>query len=164
MTLRFLYEQVCMLYIWNHFTFYRDWKSRDPETREYPAGINGEYRRGKELCNNIRWKFWNKNWKLRILFSLFIFYKKLVIPALTVAVAFGFLEWLLTQQFSLNTVGIYYIFTSMFFHYYIYEQRNPGEYYFYYNMGLSKIILWGTSLFLSLIITLILVVMEAICR
>jgi len=80
------------------------------------------------------------------------------------AMVLGFLAYAKTEKFSWTTVGFYYILMSMFFHYFIYEKRNPGEYYFYYNMGLSKIVLWGTSLFLSLIIALIFVVMEVIWK
>ncbi len=101
---------------------------------------------------------------MRIIISILFFYKKLVIPSLAMAIAVGFLEWLLTEQFSLKTVGYTYILASMYFHYLIYEKRNPGEYYFYYNMGLCKSILWGTSLFLSLIIGLFLVIIWVICK
>lgn len=101
---------------------------------------------------------------MRIIISILIFYKKLILPSLSMAVALAFLEWLLVQQFSLKTVGYAYILASMYFHYLIYEKRNPGEYYFYYNIGLSKYILWGTSLFLSLIIGLILVIVWVICK
>ena len=100
---------------------------------------------------------------MRIIFSILIFYKKLVLPSLIVAIAFGFLESSRTGQFSLITVGIYYIFMSIVFHFFIYEKLNPGEYYFYYNMGLSKLILWGANLFLSIVIAFILVIVWAIC-
>lgn len=100
---------------------------------------------------------------MRIIVSILIFYKKLVLPALTVAIAFSFLEYVMTEKFSLTTFAIYYVLMSMFFHYFIYEKLNPGEYYFYYNMGLSKFVLWGTSLFLSLIIALVLMITGLIC-
>jgi len=96
--------------------------------------------------------------------SILFFYKKLILPSFSMAVALAFLEWLLTGKFSWTSVGIYYILMSMFFHYYFYEKINPGEYYFYYNMGLSKFILWGSSLFLSLIIVLIVMIVWLICK
>lgn len=100
---------------------------------------------------------------MRIIVSILIFYKKLVLPALTMAMAFSFLEYAMTEKFTFTTLAIYYILMSMFFHYFIYEKRNPGEYYFYYNMGLSKFVLWGISLFLSFIISLVLVIIGLIC-
>jgi hypothetical protein len=100
---------------------------------------------------------------MRIILSILIFYKKLVIPSLIVALAISLPEWLREEAFPMITVVISYILMSLFFHYFIYEKRNPGEYYFYFNLGLSKIILWGTSLFLSTMIGLILVIVWAIC-
>jgi hypothetical protein len=87
--------------------------------------------------------------------SILFFFKKLILPSFSMAVALAFLEGLLTQKFLWTSIGIYYILMSMFFHYFFYEKLNPGKYYFCYNMGLSKLILWGSSLFLSLIIVLI---------
>lgn len=101
---------------------------------------------------------------MRIIISILFFYKKLVVPSLIVAIALGFLGGISTGEFSLKTFGISYFLMSMCFHYIIYEKRNRGEYYFYYNMGLSKYLLWGTTLFLSLIFGLILVIVWVICR
>lgn len=101
---------------------------------------------------------------MRILISLLIFYKKLVVPSLVVAMALGFPEWQKTEVFPIGTVVISYILLSLAFHYLIYEKRNSNEYYFYYNMGLSKLVLWGASLFVSSFIGLIVVTLWVICK
>jgi hypothetical protein len=106
----------------------------------------------------------NRSQIMRIILSILIFYRKLIVPSLAVAMALGFLVFITTNKFPLTKVGIYYILMSLVFHYFIYEKRNPGEYYFYYNMGLSKFMLWGTTLLLSLVIALILLIVCLICR
>lgn len=82
---------------------------------------------------------------------------------MTVTIALSFLGYVKTGKFSWGTVGVYYILMSMVFHYFIYEIRNPNEYYFYYNMGLNRYILWGANLFLSLIIGIILTIVCVKC-
>jgi hypothetical protein len=47
------------------------------------------------------------------------------------------------------------IFASLLFHYLIYEIRNSKEYYFYFNMGLTKLMLWLSTLFISIFIAVI---------
>jgi hypothetical protein len=101
---------------------------------------------------------------MRIIISILFFYKKLVVPSLTVAMALNFPEWLLKGVFPFDKVVMAYFFMSLCFHYFIYEKRNPNEYYFYYNMGLSKYILWGSTFFLSLTIVFILAIGWKICR
>ncbi len=96
---------------------------------------------------------------MKKMISILFFYKKLFLPTLVVALVFGFLG-IMSGHFSLKTVGISYILMSLFFHYLIYEVRYPNEYYFYYNMGLSKYFLWGISFALSLIIGLVLIIIE----
>jgi hypothetical protein len=44
---------------------------------------------------------------------------------------------------------------SLFFQYIIYETKNPNEYYFYYNLGLSKYILWFSNFIFSLILSIL---------
>ena len=96
---------------------------------------------------------------MQILNGILIFYKKPTLPALVVALVFGILVFIFSGRFSFAPVAIAYLPLSVLFHYFIYEVINPREYYFYYNMGLSKIALWGASLLLSLLIVLILLVL-----
>jgi hypothetical protein len=92
---------------------------------------------------------------MRILLSLILFYQKLIVPALVFALSIGLLSWLLSGEFSKGLIGISYIFSSLLFQYLIYEIRNVKEYYFYFNMGLSKPVLWLSTLFISIFIAVI---------
>lgn len=50
--------------------------------------------------------------------------------------------------------GSYLIF-SLSFQYFMYELKNPNEYYFYYNLGLNKNILWSINFIFSLILSIL---------
>jgi hypothetical protein len=56
--------------------------------------------------------------------------------------------------FSLPGFGGAYLVLAPVFHFFTYEVRNENEYYFYYNMGLSKPVLWLATLLISSIIGL----------
>lgn len=92
---------------------------------------------------------------MRILKAILIFYQKLIVPTLILSGLIGLMGLALFGEFSLKTIGISYIFLGLLFHYFIYEVRNSNEYYFYYNMGLSRLSLWIITFGLSLVIGLI---------
>jgi hypothetical protein len=92
---------------------------------------------------------------MRIVKAILIFYQKLIIPTLILSGLLGFIGLGITGEISLKTIGISYIFLGLLFHYFIYEVRNYNEYYFYYNMGLSRLSLWIITFVLSFIIGLI---------
>jgi hypothetical protein len=92
---------------------------------------------------------------MRIVKSFWMFYKKLVIPALSMSAAIASFSFANSGNFSFKWFGISYIIVVPMFQYYIYETRNPNEYYFYYNMGLSKPLLWLATLIFSSLIGLI---------
>ena len=94
---------------------------------------------------------------MRIALSILLFYRKLVIPTLCMSAMSGFLVFLNTNSFPLawRWSWISFILFTPLFQYFIYEVRNPNEYYFYYNMGISKLSLFISSLILSAIIGLI---------
>ncbi len=94
---------------------------------------------------------------MRIVTSILLFYKKLITPTLAVSILLGFIGAGVTGDFSLKPIGVSYIFIGLLFHYIIYEIRNPNEYYFYFNIGLSKNLLWICTLIINLIIGLILI-------
>lgn len=56
-------------------------------------------------------------------------------------------------------VGFSFVFLTPVFQYLTYEIRNPNEYFFYYNLGLSKLVLWTSTLVISLIIGLIFILL-----
>ena len=94
---------------------------------------------------------------MRILISILFFYKKLVIPVLAMSVMIAVLAFLMSNTVSFKWFGISFLIATPMFHYYMYEARNPNEYYFYYNMGISKLALWVSTLILSSLISLILI-------
>ncbi len=55
----------------------------------------------------------------------------------------------------LKGFSVAYLFSSLLFHYVIYELRKPEEYYFYYNIGLGRFVLWGSTLTIGIILNLI---------
>lgn len=91
---------------------------------------------------------------MRTLRAILIFYKKLVIPNLILSGLSGFIGLGIAGDFFLKTIGVSYIILGLLFHYFIYEVRDSNEYYFYYNMGLSRLSLWIITLVLNLIIGL----------
>jgi hypothetical protein len=93
---------------------------------------------------------------MRIIVSIWMFYRKLILPVLSMSVAINFLVKILMGSFSFELLGMSYIILAPMFHYFIYEIRNPNEYYFYYNMGITKPVLWLSTVILSLFIGLIL--------
>lgn len=69
---------------------------------------------------------------------------------------FGLID---SDSVSTRSIGAAYMLFAPFFHFAIYEIRNPNEYYFYYNLGLSKMALWIFTILFSSCIGLILMVL-----
>ncbi len=59
------------------------------------------------------------------------------------------LHGLVDSSCSRNWIWI--ILAGPLTHYFIYELRNENEYYFYFNMGLNKIMLYASTVILNLI-------------
>jgi hypothetical protein len=82
------------------------------------------------------------------------FQQKLILPTLSVAVGVGiagyFSIW--STPFIQGT-GFGYILAGPLTHYFIYELRHPNEYYFYFNLGLNKSILYAATAFINFIIS-----------
>jgi hypothetical protein len=74
----------------------------------------------------------------------------MLLPTFCVALAIGvagyFMIW--STPIVLGT-GFGYFLAGPMVHYYLYELRHPNEYYFYFNAGLSKILLCSTTLGLN---------------
>jgi hypothetical protein len=102
--------------------------------------------------NQIKYK------TMKIIISILIFYKKLIVSSFITALCMGFLGLILFNEYSFKFVGISYIFISLLFHYFVYEVRNYNEYYFYFNLGLSRSLLWGITLLFSIAIGLIFII------
>ena len=96
---------------------------------------------------------------MRIFASIWLFYKKIIVPILSLSVLIGLLGLMILGTLSFKWIGISYIFLTPLFQYFVYEIRNPNEYYFYFNIGLNKAILWVSTISMSLIIGLILILL-----
>lgn len=99
---------------------------------------------------------YNRN-LMRIVHGLRFFYQKLIIPSLVLSVLLAYFVLGLGKLCS--GTGISFIFLTPVFHYFTYELRRPNEYYFYYNLGLSKSVLWLSTIGISLVIGLVLYIL-----
>jgi hypothetical protein len=66
--------------------------------------------------------------------------------ALGIGIAGYFMVW--STPVILGT-GFGYMLAGPTMHYYLYELRYPHEYYFYFNGGLSKVLLYATTLLIN---------------
>lgn len=48
-------------------------------------------------------------------------------------------------------IGFAFLIIAPFVHFFVYEVKNKNEYYFYYNLGLSKIKLWLSTFLIAFI-------------
>jgi len=94
------------------------------------------------------------------LLTLLIYYKKLVIPILVVSILIAFIFIPVIGAFELNIMALAYIFASPLLQYFIYDVSNPDEYYFYYNLGHSKLSLWLSVNIMSLFIGISIIIID----
>ncbi|CAM4097716.1 hypothetical protein SAMN06265348_103478 [Pedobacter westerhofensis] len=82
-----------------------------------------------------------------MLTGLCFFYQKIILPS----VVFSVMLSLMFQKYVdfFTGAGISFMILLPVMQYLTYEIRKPGEYFFYYNLGLSKLILWITTISIS---------------
>jgi hypothetical protein len=101
--------------------------------------------------------------------AVLLFYKKLIVPSLIMSIILGFSGRILnilvpipneetTKIFSMPIAAGGYILFSMAFLYFFYEVIYSNEYFFYYNLGLNKYMLIGSTFLISTIIALIILI------
>ncbi len=78
---------------------------------------------------------------------LWFFHKRIAPPALFISVLLG-----LTLFRSIGAAGIIFLMMGPLWHYYIYEVRYKQEYYFYFNLGFTRLSLWVSTLILVAIV------------
>jgi hypothetical protein len=81
---------------------------------------------------------------------LWIFYRKILLPALLFSLLIS-----LILPFKAETFGLSFLLTVPLLHYFIYEVRFKSEYYFYANTGFSRTFLWAGTMALSLTVKMI---------
>jgi H+/Cl- antiporter ClcA len=92
---------------------------------------------------------------MKLIYVLLIFHRKLFLPAMLISLLIALLGLGISGSFSLGLLGFSYLFLAVLCQYFIYELNNPNEYYFYYNLGLSKPILYVSTVVIGLLIGLI---------
>jgi hypothetical protein len=91
---------------------------------------------------------------MRILNGLSFFYQKLILAPLILSVILSLL--LMPRAYFFTGTGIAFIILFPAFHYFTYEIRKPHEYFFYYNLGLSKPVLWTVTISAGFLIGILL--------
>ena len=77
---------------------------------------------------------------------LAIFQQKLIIPTFCASVAIGIAGYFMIWSTPIiQGTGFAYFVAGPMVQYYLYDLRNPNEYYFYHNAGLSKQVLYVTT-------------------
>lgn len=84
--------------------------------------------------------------------NFYFFYKKIFIPTLFMSFAIRLILAVFVDFGIINSLLIIYSFIAPINQFLIYEIRYPHEYYFYYNLGFSKPLLWLISILISLLI------------
>lgn len=87
-------------------------------------------------------------------YYIFIFQKKFLLPAIIISVLLGFIGHSINGKPIGTNAGLAYLFILPLFQFFIYELRYAHEYYFYYNLGISKIALWIACIVHALILSL----------
>ncbi|MBA4055647.1 MAG: hypothetical protein C0490_13110 [Marivirga sp.] len=83
-----------------------------------------------------------------------LFQKKLILPTLVVSVAIGVAGYFMLWSVPLiKGTGYGYLLAGPLIHYFIYEKVNPNEYYFYFNAGINKVLLWASTIIVNFTIS-----------
>lgn len=90
--------------------------------------------------------------------ATFVFYRKFIFSLLFSSIVIGGITGAFLDNLSItDSIGISYLFLFPIFQYYYYhfEIKFGNEYYFYFNLGLSRGKLWFSSFLYSLVISLL---------
>jgi hypothetical protein len=75
------------------------------------------------------------------------FQRKLVFPTFCVSLGIGIAGYFMIWSTPIiSGTGYGYFLAGPMVHYYVYELRHPNEYYFYFNGGLSKLVLYASTI------------------
>ncbi len=77
---------------------------------------------------------------------ILLFQRKLLLPTIVISLLLGFFGSSVSGGTFSTNAGLAYLFVLPLFQFFVYELRYANEYYFYYNMGISKIMLWGACI------------------
>jgi len=91
---------------------------------------------------------------LRLLKNIIVFQRKIFFLSYIISIGVGLLF-----GGELTTIGLSFFIIAPFTQYFLYEMNNKNQYYYYYNLGLSKLSLWISTLIISLINLLVLILL-----
>jgi hypothetical protein len=83
--------------------------------------------------------------------TLLFFHKRFIIPSLALTVLIGVYSCAISDDFAVQSFGLGYLITPLLLHLIVFEYRAKGEYYFYFNLGISRKDLWISNFILSLL-------------
>ena len=87
---------------------------------------------------------------LPMLILIATFQQKLILATFCVAVAIGVAGYVMIWSTPIiQGTGFGYFLAGPMVHYYLYDLRNPNEYYYYFNAGIRKRVLYVTTLGLN---------------
>lgn len=82
--------------------------------------------------------------------AVFLFHKSFIIPSVILTIFLGLYSWFINDEFAIQSFGFGYMVTPLFMQFFKFEFRNKGLYYFYFNLGISRIDLWVSNIVFSL--------------
>ena len=81
---------------------------------------------------------------------LLFFHKRLAPPILLISILLG-----LAFYRNIPAIGFIFMVLMPLWHFYIYEVRYKNEYYFYFNLGFTRLSLWLSTLVIMVLILVI---------
>ena len=88
---------------------------------------------------------------MRILKNILLFQKKIFFISYAISILIGVLFGGQPKM-----IGLSFLFIAPFTQYFFYEIKNKNQYYYYYNLGISNVMLWISTFVIGLINLLIL--------
>jgi len=92
----------------------------------------------------------------RLISGFYLFYLRIFVPAAITAIIIALADLALGGRRFLSMFAYAYFLLTPAFHYILYDFMNPGQYYFYNNIGFTRLGLWFLNILASLILFLIL--------
>ncbi len=83
---------------------------------------------------------------MRLIKNILLFQRKIFFISYLLSIIIGLLF-----GGDFNSIGIAFLVISPLMQYFVYEIKNKNEYYFYYNLGLSNVQLWVSTLLIGIL-------------
>jgi len=86
---------------------------------------------------------------------IFLFQRKFLLPAVVISLFLGAVGASANDESVITNAGLSYLLVLPLFQFFVYELRYPNEYYFYHNLGISKVMLWAACLTQVIIVNIV---------